>query len=254
MPGVSEFLEKLGLSKKEIKVFLVSLQCGPQTASTVSKKTGMPRSTVNFIFETLIKKGIASKSIAKNTTYFSVVQPESIEYLLLEKQASAKKQLADFREILPLLNDLNNKASSVPKVRYFEGFDSMCRMVDETCQNDQQVLFVSGPKSMHPKLSEYIENVYVPVSKKHANKNRMIIIDSKNARDYAKSAKDAYEKMLFVQPEEMNSKLTMAIFDNKTLFASYHPDDMTGVIIENQFIADHMKGMFEMLWGNIQKR
>ncbi len=244
---ISQFLAKIGLTDKETTLYLASLKHGPQTASILEKKTGLARSTVNFVFAELIRKGFASKTQKKNSTYYSVIKPKSIGYIIDEKKAEIKKLGSDFASILPLLASMQSNLSSVPKVRYFEGVEGLCRTVDNCCEKDETVYFISSHNNMHPKVRQHIENVYIPKSKKHDNKNKMILNDGPETEEYIEKAEGVYDEVIKVKPEEIPFKLTTAVHGNTTLLISYAPEDMSGIIIENQLIADHMKSIYKAL-------
>lgn len=50
-------LKQLGFSDKEAKVYMASLELGPDTAQEIAKKAGVNRTTTYVIIEKLIKKG-----------------------------------------------------------------------------------------------------------------------------------------------------------------------------------------------------
>lgn len=244
---IQTFLLDFGLSSKEVELYLCSLRNGSQTASTLAKKTRIARSTVNFLFGQLIQKGFASKEARENTTYFSVIEPESIEYILLQRNMESKKQLNDFKDLLPLINQLKSKNSLVPKVTYYEGLDSLYRTIEDLCEKDESVLFISSHNNMHPKVREYVEEVYLPKSKKMAHKNKMILSEGEAARSYLKKAEGVYDEVVFVDPASNPFKLTVAIHGDKVNFISYDPSDLSGVILENPLIADHMRTIFDIV-------
>ena len=47
---IEKILEKIGLSNKEVTVYLASLHLGSQPASTIAKTTGIKRTTIYDIF------------------------------------------------------------------------------------------------------------------------------------------------------------------------------------------------------------
>jgi sugar-specific transcriptional regulator TrmB len=244
---IKTFLEELGLSVKEAELYICSLKSGPQSASTLSKKTGIARSTVNFIFKQLIQKGFAHKDNRENTTYFNVVQPESLEYVLLEKQAKAKKQLNDLHDLLPMLNGLKNQHSLASKVTYYDGLESLYRTVEDCCAKDESVYFISSHNNIHPKVRSYIERAYIPKAKKHKHKNKMILSDGPESRKYIKKAKNVYDEVIFVDPKANPFTLTIAIHGDSVDFISYDPSDLSGVIIENKLIAEQMKVLYKVI-------
>lgn len=251
---IEAFLSSLNLSEKEIELYLASLKAGPQTASTLAKRTGMARSTINFLFEELIQKGFASKSIQAKYTYYTVIEPDNIEYILQDKNAEIKKQMNIFRDILPILNGIHQTNSPLPKIQYFEGVEALCRLIDDCCKKDETVLFISEHNKMHPKIREYLNKVYLPVSRKHQNKNEMIVCDGVSSRNYAKIASEVYDEIIFVDPKLYKFTLTMAVYGNKVALCSYNPNDLSGIIIENPLIAAQMKIMFEIVKGNFLRK
>lgn len=244
---IQYFLGELGLTEKEIEIYLSSLRHGSQTASTLSKKTGIARSTVHFLLDQLMQKGFSSKEVREKTTYYTVVEPEAIEYMLLQKNVEVKKQMEDFQALLPSLQHLKNRGTLLPKVSYYSGLESLYRTIDDCCQEDESVLFVSSHSNMHPKIRQYVEKIYLPKSKKHLHKNKMIVSDGEQARKYLKKAEGVYDEVIFVDPQHNPFKLTLAVHGNKVNFISYDPMDLSGVIIENALVADHMRVMFDIL-------
>ncbi|MFA6521687.1 MAG: helix-turn-helix domain-containing protein [Candidatus Gracilibacteria bacterium] len=253
MQQINIFLEGLGLNEKEINVYTASLQLGEQPASIVAHNLGLPRSTVSFIFEELAKKGLISTETRKNTRYYSAISPESLEYVLMDRLASAKKIMEDYHEILPTLSALQNQAAPTPRVRYFEGYEGLCRMLDDFCAKDETVLYISGHNMMHPKIRQYTYNVYLPISNKHTNKNKIILNEGAKASEYEQVASKAYDEFIFVDPKVFQFTLTTAVYGNKVAFWSYDPKDMTGTIVENKLIADNMRTVFEVMRRFLKK-
>jgi sugar-specific transcriptional regulator TrmB len=250
-PNIQTFLERLGLTEKETQIYLAGLKYGAQTSSILAQRTGLARSTVNFVFSELIKKGFASKTQKGSSTTYTVVEPESLEYVINEKQAEVKKLNSDFQDLLPFLAGMQNAASSIPKVRYFEGLEGLRRTVDNCCESDETVYFISSHNNMHPEIRSYIEDIYIPRSQKHKNKNRMIINEGPQTDSYLKKAKNVYEEVLRVPANKLPFKLTTAIHGNTTLFISYDPEDMSGMIIENPLLAEHMRSIYTAIASSL---
>jgi sugar-specific transcriptional regulator TrmB len=247
------FLSDLGLSEKESSLYVASLKYGPQTASTLALKTKLPRSTVNFVFGELIQKGFASKQTKSNSTYYTAIQPETIQYILEERKASTKKLESDFSHILPFLKGMQGTSSPIPKVKYFEGLEGLYRTIDDSCANDETVLFISSHNNMHPEIRDYIEKTYLKKSRDHTNKNQMIVNSGPEATKYLKKAKGVYSDVAQVDPKDKPFKLTTAIYGNKTLFLSYDPEDLSATIVENQLLAEHMRTVFHSLFREAKK-
>ena len=61
MENLNEVIEKIGLSKKEAKVYLALLRIGQSSASLIAKNSGLKRPTTYLILEDLRKRGFVLK-------------------------------------------------------------------------------------------------------------------------------------------------------------------------------------------------
>jgi sugar-specific transcriptional regulator TrmB len=70
--------QKLGLSDKEIRLYMASLGLGQCYASDLSRRTGINRSTVYIIAKQLCKKGLFTSYEKAAVRVFSPCPPESL--------------------------------------------------------------------------------------------------------------------------------------------------------------------------------
>src|SRR3989344_9271625 len=94
MALVDETLAELGLSKKEIAIYLALLSTGTAPASTLGKRTSITRSTAQYTCQQLHKQGLVQKVQKGNTYLFTPEPPEKLQ-LLLQKQKEALEQKED---------------------------------------------------------------------------------------------------------------------------------------------------------------
>ncbi|MFA6024688.1 MAG: helix-turn-helix domain-containing protein [Candidatus Gracilibacteria bacterium] len=247
MQDLISFLKDQGLSEKEAQLYLAALRYGPQPSSFLAGKTGLPRSTVDYVFQELVQKGFGASHKENEIRYYSAINPEHIEFFLLDKLGEAKKQMESFKDLVPLFKQQMNMWSSLPLVQYFQGVKGLERMLDDFSSVDQTVLYISGHNMMHPKIREYTYDVYLPAVRKHKNKNKIIMNDGEKAREYQKKASEAYDEFIFVDPVKFPLTLTTAIYGDKVAFWSYDPSDMSGVILKNSMMASQMRTIFEAL-------
>jgi len=249
---INGFFSSLGLTKKETIVYIASLKAGSQTTSTISKKTNLPRSTVNFTFGELMKKGLALKEISEKTTYYSVIQPELLRQFIAGKEAATKAQLRCLKELAPVIDKMMNNLSSTPKIKYYEGVSGLQKTIDDSAERDEESFFISGHSNMHPQIRNYIEKSYIPAIKNHNRGIKIILNDSEKARQHIEKIRKARgtkpeDEVVFIDSGKWKFHLSTVVRGNKTSFVSYDPTDMTGIIIENRLIAEQMKTVFRSL-------
>lgn len=246
LPDLKTFLKDLHLNEKEAEIYLTLLEIGSQAASVVAKRVSIPRSSVFFHLENLIKKGFVQKEIRTTVQYFSALPPEKIKQLLQRRKRKVDNQMDQLNELIPSFKSITSPFLNESKVTYFEGVEGLCKMIDDVIAAPDELFFISA-HVFHPEVRKYIREVYVPSRKKAKNKSEMILVRHEDSEDYVKYAKGTYKWIGFVDGKDMNFESTIGIYGNKIQFLSTKIEDLTGVMIENQFLANTMKSMFLLL-------
>ena len=246
LPDLKTFLKSLNLNTKETEIYLTLLEIGSQAASVVAKKVDIPRSSVFFHLDNLIKKGFVQKEIRANVQYFFALEPQKLAQLLERRKTRIDNQLGQLNELIPSFKAIASPFLNDSKVTYFEGVEGLCKMVDDIIKTKENIYFISA-HTFPPEVRQYIRNVYVPSRKGAKNKAEMIIMDFEDSRDYVDYAKDIYDWIGFVKDKSVQFESTIVIYGNKIQLFSGKPEDLTGVMIENQFLTSTMKSMFQLV-------
>lgn len=249
--SLNDFFQNLGLTEKESLIYITLLELGPQVASVVAKKTRIARSSTFSHLDHLIKKGFAKREIKTNVQYFCAISPNDLKDLLKRSQNRAESQVRALEGLLPDLNSLCSTFSAESKVTYFEGIEGVCKMIDLVTQSDEPIYFISAHR-FHPEIEKHIRESYVPQRQGMKNKNQMIVVDFEGSRDYVKFAEGVYDWVGFVNEEEAGFESSIAIYGDSIQFLSTHPEDLTGVLIKNGYLAKTMQGVFRLIKNRIK--
>ena len=86
-------LQHLGLSEKEARVYIASLELGADTAQHIAQKATINRATTYVQIEALKKKGLMSEFEKGKKTLYVVESPDRLQSLLrvFEKELDLKK-------------------------------------------------------------------------------------------------------------------------------------------------------------------
>src|SRR5262249_14930273 len=91
---------ELGFSPKEVAVYLSLAESSRGTAAQVSRRTGIRRTTVYSVLESLTKRGLVSEERSRQVTYYVANQPKALlqqyekERRTLERKEAITKELA----------------------------------------------------------------------------------------------------------------------------------------------------------------
>src|SRR3989344_5217335 len=129
---MEKHLEELGLTKNEISIYLFLLKRGSNTTGPIIKETGVANSRVYESLNSLIKKGLVSYNIQKDSKYFNAEDPKK----LLEKEEERKKKIDS---LIPELLKMRSKADvSTTSAIYegYEGFKTAFKKIIDDCPKD----------------------------------------------------------------------------------------------------------------------
>lgn len=237
-------LQQLGLEEKEAKIYLASLELGPDTALNIAYKANIKRPTTYVVLEELKKKGLVSITPKQKTTLYIAEDPKKILIGLKQKEKL-------FEKISPLLQAINNQKTSKPKVRYYEGREGMLRAYDEIYRTKE--LFFFG--SIHEIIAEFpevLEKVDRVVSSKRIPVKDLLCTYPEDL-EYARRMTRLKNYHVKVLPKKYKPfSIDCVIFENKIAIFSYFKKELMAIVIENKGIADSFRTLHQLAWNSAE--
>ncbi|MFA6215322.1 MAG: helix-turn-helix domain-containing protein [Patescibacteria group bacterium] len=118
---IEKILQNLGLTDKEIKVYLSSLKLGPTPVRKIALEAGINRGTTYDILKALIELGLVSYYHQAKKQYFIAEDPAKLKDVLEKKQQDLEKIKGDVDQIIPQLKSIYDNAENKPVVKFYEG-------------------------------------------------------------------------------------------------------------------------------------
>lgn len=117
------FLEEIGLSEKEAKIYLALLQVDSSTIHDIAEKTDINRTTVYPVLESLEKKGLVSEvQVGKKVSYVAA-PPERLETYVERQKILFEEKAKRLVDVIPQIKSMEREQGERPIVKYFEGRD-----------------------------------------------------------------------------------------------------------------------------------
>ncbi len=114
-------LKEIGLTEKEISVYLSVLQHQKILPARVSTLTSINRPTVYAVAKELMKKGLITEDKAGKTMYLVSLGEKSLENLVKSKERNLEKLKQDLPNIISDLGSLPKHGKySIPKIRFID--------------------------------------------------------------------------------------------------------------------------------------
>lgn len=247
---MTDQLIKLGLTHKEAKVYLTLLEVSEATAQTLSKKSGLNRSTVYVTLDGLAQKGLAN-SIEKNgIKIFQAAPPEQILLFLQEKSKQYHDLMRYAHQLLPELKAVFKGVGVKPRIQFFDGENGLKAVYEETLTSTETIRAFASIDDMHNTLPDYFPEYYY----RRAGRGihiRAIFPDTETTRERIKFNQQESRVAALVPSEQYAFTPEINIYDNKLIFMSLR--EKFALVIQSAEIADAMKKIFELAWAESER-
>jgi predicted transcriptional regulator len=126
-----QFLEEIGLSEKEAKVYLALLSVDSNSIADIAEKTKVNRTTVYPVLESLQKKGLVSEIQEGKKVLYQAAPPERLETYVERQKVVLEERSARLRDVIPQMKSIQREQGERPIVKYFEGRDGAISAYEE---------------------------------------------------------------------------------------------------------------------------
>lgn len=238
-----ENLVKIGLTEKEAKMYLALLELGEASVQDISKKSGIRRTTVYDILESLKQKGFIGLSVQKKRKLYFAQNPKKLEVDLEEK----KKIVSN---IMPDLLAVTNLLDKKPGVKYFQGefaFKDVYKDILEYPEREICAWFSELYKEID---DDFFEKYFVPTKIKKKIWTRAIYPDNKVMRQAAKTNQESLRKTKFVTSKEFEMPIAIILYAESKIGITSFKEGIS-MIIESKIIYMALKSIFELQWNSL---
>lgn len=243
-------LEKLGLTKGEIKVYLALNKLGESTIGPIGKESKVSKSKIYDILDKLIEKGLVGYLLKGGTKYFMANNPHMIlEYIEKKEKELGKTKDDVVAEVLPQLMMQRASTSKKRIAEMYEGFQGIKAVREELMmdfKSEDTLLVLGAPKVANVKWEGWFLDFH---KKRIQRKVRMKIIYNANAKEYGKiRAKMRLTEVRYL-PNKLVSPNWIDIFPNVVLFVIVLNNPIAFVVRDAE-LADSFRSYFEIVWKN----
>ncbi|MFA6428589.1 MAG: helix-turn-helix domain-containing protein [Candidatus Buchananbacteria bacterium] len=253
---LKEVLKRAGLHDKEVKIYLAGLRAGPVLASFLAKKTGISRQNTYDLLKKLESRGLVSSSGRRYNTKFVMEDPINLKSYLNRQRRALEKTEKDLELVMPEIENLTDKSGIIPKIKFYEGKESIKNLVLESlhCLN-KEILAVGSPSDYYLFVSADFDVDYAKQRVKKGIKIKIIklaIPEQDPAKKFfpLATAPEELRESRYAPPDILLPS-AFYLYDNKVVFISSVKENFA-FMIESEEYKQMMLTMFNLLW-NISK-
>lgn len=240
---MKDVLIKNGFSEKEAKIYLVILSMGELPYSQVATKSGIKRTTVYPVIESLEKKAVITTLKKKGIRYASALNPQIL--------VNRFKQSAELAEnMLPQLIDMAFESPLKPRIRFYDGVDGMKDILLELAHDKGETMGFTDYTHMPAELFTYIRKEVIPMRKERKNFARLICPNTKKNQRIKNDDPGIYtEHRLLDFLSQKDLYIELLLFGgSKVSVTSFKKQEIFGFILDSQAAYDILSSLFEVMW------
>ncbi|MDD3487687.1 MAG: helix-turn-helix domain-containing protein [Candidatus Moranbacteria bacterium] len=238
-------LHQIGFNGKEAKVYLACLQLGQDTAFHIAEKCGLKRSTVYFVLNELIERGLVSIWKTKKATLYRAANPKKLFTQLKRKEETLS-------EIFPLLQSIYNFDEDKPNIEVFEGREGVRQIYAEVVEylSKGKEIMCWGDVSHIWDILEDVTDKYLAQARNRRYKIREILNKAEENKKYVISIRrnrNPNHGIRFLPENSQFAGNDNIIFGDKLVIFSTQ-NKLFATVIQSQDISNTYRNLFELAW------
>lgn len=235
-------LTNLGLSQKEVAVYLATLELGIAPISKIAMKSKLKRPTTHEIVKQLCGKGLMERFLKNKIRYYSAVSPRTLH-------ATFAQHIFHLEQSLPQLVAIYNRPEGKPKVTFYEGRAELEKLyLDVLKSKDKTVLNYFLPdKNIGYFGKEWLNKNHIAIRKQYGIRLRVIMPESKWT-GYYKARTDELRDIRVIKDRSLAIGNETYIYDDKISIFSFEGE--FALLIQSEDVVRTQRTMFELAWNS----
>ena len=226
-----EALQSLGLTEKEIQIYLACLKLGSSLVQDIALSAKQNRTSTYDLLSSLEKKGFVSFTISSGKKHYQAINPKNLINLFKEKEKLIE-------ESLPELELLVKSHVKKPKIEIFLGKNGLKTLFEGILKDADSFYCIASKKQLFELFTFYFPH-FVERRKKQKIKVKIL---SNEPPFY----KDAPYKII-----KKPLKTATWIYNGKIVMVSLEEVEPIGIMIDEKNFYETQKAIFELLWENL---
>ena len=247
---IIEFISKLGIGEESAKIYLALIMKSRQTAQTLAKKTGIPKTTIYRRLEELKKFEIVEEQVDEYKKFFTAASTDLLNLLVIKKEQEVKELRAELPEITELLVGQTKNFDPGTKVLFYRGKDGIQQMNWNALKTKGELCGYTYRAWDEVVGVAFIEKFLDDYSRLTFNIKELYSDELIKSRDYHDRPNTHWPRWegRYLSPEILDINHQMDIYNDVVAIYNWHEGDVFGVEIYNEKVAKMQRQIFDLLW------
>lgn len=238
-------LKKLGLSDKEIAIYLKVLEYGSLSVRRLAELTAINRGTAYDVLKNLEEQGLVRYQDRNGRQYFVAEEPEILDDLLVRRLAELEDTKEQMSELIPELKALAGSKDQRPVSKYYEGKEGIRVVLDDILASlgEGDEYYVYSTLGVREDIYEAYPEFNARRVKKKIKANTISL--AQGGSTYGNDER----RWLAVDADGKNLTYIIIYRGRCAFIARDTLGQVVVVVVENEMIYETQKAIFINLWN-----
>ncbi len=242
-----KMLEALGLTPKELDVYVSLLRLGSAPLRKIAEACGLNRGTAYDALKHLLDLGLVSWVDAKTHRYFTGEDPHKLRGLATRREVAVQEARLALDELIPELEGVLGSSEHRPAVRYYEGESGVRDILEDVLAATERAETKGYRIYSSSSLRDLVANAWPAFTKTRIK--RGIRVRAIALGEGGTTAGLDERRWL---TKKSGAPTYIFLYAGKTAYiASDEKKRLFGVIIEDAAIASTQTFIFDALWERL---
>ncbi|MFA5871820.1 MAG: helix-turn-helix domain-containing protein [Parcubacteria group bacterium] len=241
-------LKELGLSEAEINLYVISLKLGQTSIVNVARHMGISRPNVYKVIFSLEKHGLAKFSEkGKYARAFMVESPTFVLEMIRKKREDMSEIDHNLVSSLPDLLTKYHQGQAPTKVRVLQGKEHFLKIFNQSLEEEnKEVLFFGATEDFIGFISWTEERKWITKRVKRNIFVKVLTLPGKEGAEILRPQDQAELRETRILKGTWPFMTSFQLFANKVVI--WQPKAPLALLIEDQYIVEMLKSMFDFMW------
>jgi sugar-specific transcriptional regulator TrmB len=245
---IERALLQLGLTEKEIVIYVVLLEKGASSVQDLNRASGINRVTIYSALDMLMKKGLAAETKKGKRALFVAESPESFQRIINDERLFLEDKEETLNNLLlPSLKALSISEENRPVFKFYTGEKGIDQVYEDYMLKSEEILACGSWDPVMKFASWKDERWYLKEIERRKIFYRQILEDTAINQRFARVFKGIFHAKFL--PKGVSAPADIQVMGNVTALLSY--GKMTATVIEDEVIARSVKVMLEFMWEKL---
>lgn len=247
---LEKYLQDIGFTDKEAKIYLTLLQVDNSSVLDLAKKTKIKRPTVYVVLGTLEKKGLVSESTVGKKVHYHAESPERLATYVERQKVALDDQARQLKDVIPQIKSIQRDSGEKPTVQYFEGKEGIYSMNESLYQEEEK-----GETAYLIYSRDLLDQAFPPDERNKFRKVRLQkSIKSKVLYNYAGNTipSDAMGERVKLNENDYPISCDISIYRDRVRIAILGKK-LSGIFIRSKEFAETLRSLFLVAFNSDKK-